>query len=185
MLPILNREAPKGKMVYSKEVNIFEREGYFPRAFIAHKGIVVSDEEKLLMVLDRLGDQLRYVAVLNHTVPSSINLELRDAPPIDNSSAQIINYTPNEVVIKTSLGHPGFLILGDAYHPDWKAYVDGNPTPVYQTDYLLRSVFLPAGEHKVKFIFVPMWFYWGGLVSLLASIALVIFWNLPKTLTDI
>ncbi|HLD69178.1 MAG TPA: YfhO family protein, partial [Candidatus Omnitrophota bacterium] len=182
MLPVLNRTAPEGEPVYSKEVNILQREGYFPRAYVVHKVIPMTDEAKSLMLIDRLGDQLRQVAVINDRVSGSISLDLRDAPMSDNSTAQISKYTANEVIVKAKLENPGFLILGDAYHPDWKAYVDGSLTKIYQTDYLLRSVFLPAGEHTVKFVFVPKWFYIGGLVSLLALIALIIAWNLPSFL---
>lgn len=177
MLLNFNLKNVAGKTPYIGEVTLFERKGYFPRIFIVHKAAVVVDEKTSLALIDQLGPQLRQVAVLHTAVNPAIAPQLQDAPVTDNSSAEITAYTPNRVTVKAVMAHPGFLILGDAYHPDWKAYANGTATRVYQTDYLLRSVFLPAGEHVVKFIFVPIWFYAGGFVSLIALMILIVVWK--------
>ncbi len=33
----------------------------------------------------------------------------------------------------------GYLVLADAYYPGWRAYVDGEETPVLRGDYLFRA----------------------------------------------
>lgn len=175
-----HRNTPENNSVYSNEVNMFKRDGYFPRAFIVHKAVPIDDDEKSLMLISRVGPQLRRIAIINGMLSANVSLEVRDTPLIDRSDANINKYTANEVAIKANMENAGFLVLSDAYHPDWKAYVDGNPTKIYQTDYLLRSIFLPAGEHEVKFVFVPQWFYIGGAVSLIALLSLILLWNLPK-----
>ena len=56
--------------------------------------------------------------------------------------------------------NPGLLVLSDMYHPDWKVTVNGRPQKIYLTNCLIRSVFLTAGEHEVKFMFQPFHFIW-------------------------
>ena len=59
----------------------------------------------------------------------------------------ITGYADEQVVLRTSSPSDGFLVLSDAYYPGWRATVDGAETPVYATNYLLRGVYVPAGEH--------------------------------------
>jgi uncharacterized membrane protein YfhO len=41
-------------------------------------------------------------------------------------------------------------VLADVYYPGWLATVDGQPTPLYQTDYILRGLPVKAGKHRVE-----------------------------------
>jgi uncharacterized membrane protein YfhO len=45
--------------------------------------------------------------------------------------------------------------LTDAYYPGWRAYLDGEQTPMYRADYLFRAVALPPGRHLVQFRYEP------------------------------
>ena len=37
------------------------------------------------------------------------------------------------------------------YKPGWKAFVNGVETKIYQTNHILRSVYIPSGESDVLF----------------------------------
>ena len=50
---------------------------------------------------------------------------------------------------------PGLLIVSDNYHPEWTVAVDGKDAEIYQVNYLWKGVFVPAGSHNVKFVFIP------------------------------
>jgi FkbM family methyltransferase len=42
-------------------------------------------------------------------------------------------------------------------YPGWKAWVDGQPSPIESGDFNRRSLFLSAGHHVVEFKFEPAW----------------------------
>lgn len=175
------KEVTKGqKPVYEGEVLIWERPGAFPRAFIAHRAIFEADEKKTLDILNVLQSQLRNIAVIKSTSNPHILNQLKNAPLTTQSTANVTQYSANEVTIEARLDYPGFLVLSDAFHPDWKAFVNGEPAVIYQTDYLLRSVFLPAGEHKIKFVFAPASFYVGAAISLLALLRILLLLGLNR-----
>ena len=65
--------------------------------------------------------------------------------------AKITSYTENTVVLQTQNTSEGFLVLLDAYYPDWHATVDSVPTQIYITNYIFRGIKVPRGNHLVKF----------------------------------
>ncbi len=67
------------------------------------------------------------------------------------SSAEIVKYSPNEVIINTRNSQPNKLILTDNYYPTWHAFIDNQPATITQEKYNFRGVFVPAGTHEVVF----------------------------------
>ena len=51
---------------------------------------------------------------------------------------------------------PQFAVFSEVYYPfGWNAYVDGKKVEYCKTNYVLRGLSLPAGQHSVRFIFEP------------------------------
>jgi uncharacterized membrane protein YfhO len=71
--------------------------------------------------------------------------------PAAAGAANITGYQPEQVTVETESATGGLLVLTDAYYPGWRATVDGEPAPLYQTDSLFRGVFVPPGRHEVRF----------------------------------
>ena len=53
----------------------------------------------------------------------------------------------------------GWLIVSEAYHPDWTVTIDGKPAAVHRAEAALLSTYVPAGSHEVVFQFkAPAWY---------------------------
>jgi hypothetical protein len=152
---------------------VVENTAALPRAFLVSSGVVArQDQDVLAWMADGAFDPRRLVILERPDAPDSPwpgwQL-LQDVPP---GEAHIERYTSEEVVIRTRSQHDGFLVLLDPYYPGWTATVDGLATEIYCADYLFRSVFVPAGEHVVRFRYAPAPFRVGAAAGL-ATAALV------------
>lgn len=88
------------------------------------------------------------------------------------SNIQITSYQENTVTIHTQTNQPSFLVLLDNDYPGWNAYVDGNQTQVFRTDYTFRGIILPKGNHIVQFVYQPVSVSIGLWVSVLTLLTL-------------
>jgi hypothetical protein len=53
----------------------------------------------------------------------------------------------------------GWLIVSEAFHPDWGVSIDGKPAEVHPAEAALLSVYVPVGSHEIVFHFTPPAWY--------------------------
>ena len=68
---------------------------------------------------------------------------------------EMISYRPDEIVRETTSSESGFLFLSEIFYPGWKAYVDEKRRNILRGNYIFRTLEVPAGSHRVKFVFEP------------------------------
>jgi uncharacterized membrane protein YfhO len=88
--------------------------------------------------------------------------------------AEVLRYTPDYIAVKATLDQPGVLILSEVWYPGWEARVDGQPSPIYRADGLLRAVALQPGAHTVEFSYEPWTVKAGLTISGLGWVGLLI-----------
>ena len=92
-----------------------------------------------------------------------------------NSEIKLVSYHPDTMKYEYTAPNQVFAVFSEIfYDKGWKAYVDGEEVPIIRTDYLLRGLSLPGGNHKVEFIFAPTSMKVSNIISLIASIVLVL-----------
>jgi hypothetical protein len=69
-----------------------------------------------------------------------------------DSLVEILEYKPKQVKMKINSEQSGYLILTDAYHPDWQAEIDGQMVEITNW-YGLRRVPIEKGSHEIEFIY--------------------------------
>ncbi len=142
-----------------------------PRAWLVPEVLPVSADEAFAAVRSsRLPDGRTFdparVALVE--APAPFVAQTFDAA----ATARIMLLTDDVMEVETNTRAPAFLVTSDAYYPGWRAMVDGTPAHIYQTDYALRGVSVPAGAHVVRFEFRPVSFYYGAGLSALSLLML-------------
>ena len=66
---------------------------------------------------------------------------------------------------------PALLYLSEPFHPERRAWVDGEARPVERVNAAFSGVRLDPGAHVVELRFVPRSLHWGLVISVLAGVA--------------
>ena len=104
------------------------------------------------------------------------DLKKAGAAPVYDSTAtiQLASYDNDAIEYKTSAKTLQFAVLSEIYYPaGWNAYIDGKKTDYVQTDYVLRGISVPAGQHELSFKFEPTVIQQSKTAGLVAGI---LFW---------
>jgi uncharacterized membrane protein YfhO len=103
------------------------------------------------------------------------------APRTSAGTASITRYEPKRVEVKATATTNSVLLLNDRYHPHWFVWVDGKPQPLLRCNYMMRGVFLTAGEHTVEFRFnPPATLLYVSLAAVMVGLALCGFLGVTK-----
>ena len=82
---------------------------------------------------------------------------------------ELKNYQPNQLEFKTQSKTPQLAVFSEIYYPKgWKMFLDGKEVPYIKANYLLRAVFVPAGNHEVRMVFEPEVIEKGKMISMSA-----------------
>ena len=167
---------PHWQEVYRGEaVGVYENRDVTPRVFVAPEARVVPAAEQPLAATN-----LHRVVFLEET-PADAHALVPAGPQV--AEARISRYTANDVFVDVNLGDRGWLVLGDAYFPGWKAFVrpfgadegQERELTIYRANSAFRSVYLPqAGQWTVRFVYSPMSFKLGLYLSFLAGMTLLL-----------
>ncbi|WP_196890532.1 YfhO family protein [Aureivirga marina] len=90
------------------------------------------------------------------------------------ATISLTKYKANELIYESNSTKPQVAIFSEVYYKDgWNAYVDGQKTPIFRADYVLRGIVVPEGKHTIEFKFEPQVIKTGNTITL-SSYALLI-----------
>jgi hypothetical protein len=159
------------KKIYDEEVRIFQVPGILPRAALYGAIEILPDSEVLPRLKDPEFDPNRKVIVSRDSLSSeqvNASQRLAAAAGAPVRAASIVQYQSQRVRIETESAAPSLLMLTDTDFPGWRAYVNGQPAPMVNANYLFRGVFVPAGKSTVEFRYQPGSFQAGVAISFAA-----------------
>ncbi|MCB0699236.1 MAG: YfhO family protein [Chitinophagales bacterium] len=146
------------------------------------KWVETADEEMLALEAPSLGEPAdttgtafnsKETAVVRNTFKSE--LEGYNFGKDSAANIKLTEYGLNSLKFYSQNGKDGFGVFSDIYYPyGWTAYIDGNETPIFKANYLLRAIKIPKGEHVIEFKFHPKTFFRAGTVSLITSMLLIL-----------
>ena len=149
--------------------NLYKIKETLPRAYIVPNAIVINEKKKI------------FEALINPSFNpnQTIILEKNPSVQLKNTSSftplEIIKENPNNIKLNVSLSSPGFLVLSEVWYPGWKASVNGKETEIYKANYILRSIYLDKGQKTVTFIFDPLSYKIGKLISITSFLIILLY----------
>lgn len=160
------------------EASVYENLKVMPRVWLVPEAITLDPETILASIKSsKLPDGRAYdptkLALLEEPLDFKVSKFDSDA------TAKLVSLNDSSVQIQTTSKSPSFLVLSDIYYPGWKARVDGKLTHIFQTNYVLRGISLPEGDHVVEFTFEPRSFHVGAGISV-AALAWLMYLVLKK-----
>ena len=100
-------------------------------------------------------------------------------PPIDGAgdcgAVAVEAASPTTLTLRYQGDRACYVVITDAWDPDWRAQIDGADVPLLRAYGGLKAVAVPAGERLIALTYRPWALRWGlglSLVSLLALAAL-------------
>jgi len=119
--------------------------------------------------------------------------QITAAPKYDSIAYIQLVENKNDVIdYKFSAPSPQFAVFSEVYYSKgWNVFIDGTKADYVKTDYVLRGMYIPAGNHKIEFRFEPESYTIGRLTSIIANIfvalliiATIIFYATKKKKPD-
>lgn len=74
----------------------------------------------------------------------------------EQANVKLTKYTPKYIDYESTSSKDGVIVFSEIYYPHgWKATIDGQPAEHFRVNYTLRALNVPAGSHKIHFVFDP------------------------------
>jgi hypothetical protein len=82
-------------------------------------------------------------------IPSGITYD-------STASLKLTKFDNDSITYESSAATPQIGVFSEIYYPGgWNMYVDGKKSDYFKANYVLRAATIPAGKHKIEFIFEP------------------------------
>ena len=121
----------------------------------------IAEGPNQLAIISKRPSAIQIYSLWLIRLPSTVQVEPEDFSFDDfSTSANFISFRSHQK-------RDGFVLLNEIYYPGWEASVDGKPAEILRANSIFRSVFVPAGTHRLEFLFRPRYFAWGAAISLL------------------
>jgi len=99
---------------------------------------------------------------------------VRTATP-SGSTVLLTSYSPNVLEYNASMEKDGIVVFGEIFYPKgWKAWIDGDEVPILRSNYITRTLYVPKGEHRIRFAYLPSSYTTGVMISRFSSAGLLL-----------
>jgi hypothetical protein len=85
------------------------------------------------------------------------------------------SYKPNHLIYSSNNADAGLAVFSEMYYgKGWNAYIDGKSVDHIRVNYVLRGLEIPAGKHKVEFMFEPQVIKTGSMITLVSGVGILL-----------
>ena len=154
--------------VFAAPIRLLRIPDPLPRAYVVSGVRRAPDDEALAVMIDPTFDARREVVL----APQKGTTEA-PANPDFRATARVLWRKSNALAVEVEAGAPGYLVVVEAFHAGWKAFVDGEETGVLRANALFRAVPVGTGRHQVVFEYRSPAAFRGAMSTLLTGAAVL------------
>lgn len=135
-------------------------------------------------------DDIQWVATPNNEIDAIattdvknvaiVNEEFKDlvgdfvATPAEGT-VKLVDYKPNQLTYNFDSSKDELVVFSEIWtKKGWTMKVDGIGTPLFRSDYILRSAIIPSGQHEIVMRYEPSIWKTGNTIQLVTSLMLLI-----------
>ena len=140
--------------------------------FVKEVSYVANADEELDMTTS---SNPHVTAVVDNQFKSALN-NATTLEVVDDAFIELTEYEPNSLTYQTQNPSDGVAVFSEVYYPDgWQVTIDGQPVELARADYVLRTLYVPAGSHTIQMTFDPQSIHvtetiaYGALILLLLA----------------
>ncbi len=193
---------PGYRLVYDREIRVYENTDALPRAFLVYQTAPPGDD--LALTLRSLNPR-QTVILDGETNGLGRDLTPADAGQPAGPAVEITAYSGREVRLSVQVDRPAWLVLADTYFPGWRAYaapqspisqspISNQPSSIvnqqssieltiHRADGTFRAVHLQPGRWEIRFRYSPRSFLlgvYGSFLSLAVLLFMAGYWSWGK-----
>jgi hypothetical protein len=140
-----------------------------PRSFLVAQSVNAASDAAASNLLSQNPQ-----AVFQRVILSAMNAPTLSASTNTTSDAvSLLRYAPEASSWRIQCNAPHYLVTTDAYYPGWNATLDGHSVPIYRANLAFRAVYIPAGDHVLRYRYQPKSVRDGAVLSL-AALAIIL-----------
>ncbi len=165
-LPVPSMISASGEDRYGP-VNLHLLTNPRPLAHLLYDVVVVDSDVAAYALLDDPNFDPRRTIILNKDPGISLNDNFNN-----EGRATMADFKPESFNVSVNTTTDAVLSVPLPHYPGWQATIDGQPAEILRAYGALSALAIPTGEHTVQFVYDPLTYRIGAIVSLLTWSAL-------------
>ena len=132
------------------------------------KWVATPNEE-----IDAIADtDVKNVAIVNEEFKNVVG---NFQPSPAEGSITLVDYKPNQLIYNFDSSKDELVVFSEIWtKKGWKMWIDDKESPLFRSDYILRSAIVPAGQHEIVMRYEPSIWRIGNAIQLITSLMILI-----------
>ena len=134
-----------------------------------------------IKLVDSADEEIKALDSLNTKITAIVNREFESKlqgfkfEKDTTAIIELISYQANKLVYKSNTVTDQMVVFSEIYYKNgWNAYVDGELTPHFRVNYVLRAMIVPKGEREIVFKFEPQVIKTGNTITLISYVLMLL-----------
>ena len=171
-------EGNKKDLLKQNTIKLYRNKSLFKRARLV-RDFKVMDSKAILLTMTGKDFRPDEIVLLEEEPPHLFPLPdgERDRGR-GKGEVRFLSESNNRLSLKVEAETESILVLSDTFYPGWKVFVNGKEERILRANYNFRAVPLVGGTHQIEFIYDPVSFKLGAIITLMGSIVIIAGWIL-------